>query len=132
MHVVSACPLCVSSIIWQPRAGAWALTVVCKATFRLEPGECRLAALQEAPIEDDVYGETGGSLRAPSDLAPMKPRADVILVGHAFTPGRQPARSLRARLTVAEIDKAIDVWCDRIFWQDGRLLVGQPFTQMPL
>ncbi|APR78298.1 D-alanyl-D-alanine carboxypeptidase [Minicystis rosea] len=130
MHVVSASPLRVASIVFQPRRGAFALTVVCKATFQLEPDVCRLAVAQEDPIQDDILGESG--LRAPSDLVPMKPRADVILVGHAFAPGGQPARTVRARLVVGEIDKSIDVFCDRIFWQDGRLLEGQPFTQMPI
>jgi hypothetical protein len=132
MDVVSSCPLRVASIVWQPWAGAWALTIVCRATFRIEPGVCSLAEAQEDPRSDDAPWDGGASLHAPSDLVPLKPRADVLLVGHAFAPGGQPARVLTARMEVGAIDKSVEVWCDRIFWQDGRLLEGQPFTRMPL
>src|SRR5690242_16432450 len=134
MDVISTCPLRVASVIWQPRTGAWALTVVCKATFQLQPGVSPLAAAQEPPAEHDVHWEEdeSRSLRAPADLVPFKDGADVLLVGHAFAAGAQPARVLPVRLAVGEVDKRVDVWCDRIFWQDGRLLEGQPFTRMPL
>src|SRR4051812_6852699 len=123
MDVVSTCPLRVASIVWQPRSGAWALTVVCKATFALEPGMCRLVDPQEDPADDDGYwdDDEARSLYAASDLVPFKARADVLLVGHAFAPRGEPARVLRARLIVGKIDKSVEVWCDRIFWQDGRL-----------
>src|SRR5512144_1119834 len=108
MDVVSTCPLRVASFAWQPWAGAWALTVVCKATFALEPGECRLVEVQEEPIEDDGYwDDEARSLYAPSDLVPFKTRADVLLVGHAFAPGGRPVRALVARLQVGEVDKAV-------------------------
>ncbi len=134
MDVVSTCPLRVASMVWQPRAGAWALTVVCKATFQLQPGVSPLAELQEAPADDEGHwdGDEARSLRVPCDLVPFKARAEVMLVGHAFAPGGQPARRLVARLAAGAVDKAIEVWCDRIFWQDGQLLEGQPFTRMPL
>ncbi|MEP7124949.1 MAG: DUF2169 domain-containing protein [Byssovorax sp.] len=134
MDVVSTCPLRVASIVWQPRPSAWTLTVVCKATFVLSPGESRLSDVQEEPTPHDLHlgGDPRRSLYAASDLAPFKPRADVILVGHAFAPGRTPARRVPVRLNVGEVDKRLDAWCDRIFWQDGRLLEGQPVTQVAL
>lgn len=134
MHVLSTCPLRVASVVWQPRPGAWTLTFVCKATFVLSPGESRLAEVQEEPAPDDRHfgSDETRSLYAGADLVPWKTRADVVLVGHAFAAHRQPARSVATRLNVGELDKRVDVWCDRVFWQDGRLLEGQPFTHMPL
>src|SRR5689334_14796869 len=134
MDVVSTCPLRIASMVWQPRAGAWALTVVCKATFQLQPGVSPLAELQEAPAEDEGYwdDDEARSLHVGSDLVPFKARADVLLVGHAFAPGGQAVRSLPVRLVVGAVDKRIEVWCDRIFWQDGQVLEGQPFSRMPL
>src|SRR5689334_15596354 len=107
MDVTSACPLRVASVVWQPRPSAWTLTIVCKATFRLEPGESRLAEEQDAPADEDLSWDDGKaqSLHTPSDLVPFKPRADVLLVGHAFAPRGQPARALVTRLTVGEVDK---------------------------
>ncbi|HTE21215.1 MAG TPA: DUF2169 domain-containing protein, partial [Armatimonadota bacterium] len=134
MDVVSTCPIRVSSVTWQPWPGVWAFTVVCKATFRLEPGTAQLAEAQEAPTEVDAPWENDASksLYAPTDLVPFKARADVLLVGHAFAPRRQPSRSLMARLAVGEIDKRVEVWCDRIFWGQGQVLEGSPFVRMDL
>ena len=134
MDVVSTCPLPVASLLWQPRPGAWVLTVVCKATYLLRPGECVLATAQEPPAEEDRHwGEDPTrSLRCPRDLVPVKPGADVILVGSAFAPERRPVRALDTRLSVGDFTKAIEALADRTVRPDGSVREGQPFTQMPL
>ncbi|WP_437335105.1 DUF2169 family type VI secretion system accessory protein [Sorangium sp. So ce394] len=134
MDVVSSCPLPVASVVWQPRPATWMLTVVCKATFVLRPGEAALAREQEPPHEDDQHwhNDARRSLRAACDLVPVKPWADVALVGHAFAPRGEPVRSLIARLSVGEVDKSIAVFCDRAFGHDGTLQEGQRFSRMPL
>ncbi|EYF08058.1 DUF2169 family type VI secretion system accessory protein [Chondromyces apiculatus] len=134
MDVVSLSPMRVGSILWQPRPGAWALTVVCKATYALEPGESFLAQEQEAPYQGDIHWEDDDrrSLRLASDFAPFKRRADVILVGHAYAPGRRPVKSLVTRLVVGDVDKAITVFGDRSFTFSGELLEPLPYAQMPL
>src|SRR5262245_48678398 len=130
MDLVSNCPLRVASMLWQPWTGGFALTVVCKATFHLQPGIAELLEAQEEPLEDDAYwnGDEARSLCAPSDLVPFRVRADVLLVGRAFAPEGRSVRSLVARLAVGEIDKSIEVFCDRIFWQERRVLEGHPFA----
>ncbi|MCK6587103.1 MAG: DUF2169 domain-containing protein [Polyangiaceae bacterium] len=134
MDVIPFGPLRTTKVIWQGSTGGWALTVVCKATSRLEPIESPLAEEQEAPNEEDNFwdDDQAKSLYAPSDLAPFKTRADVLVVGHAFAPHQQPVRALMARLCVGEVDKSIEVWCDRAFGSDGRLLEGPRFTKMSL
>ncbi|HZF56774.1 MAG TPA: DUF2169 domain-containing protein [Polyangiaceae bacterium] len=134
MDVQSRCRLRTGSIVWQTRAGAWALTVACKATYRLLPVESPLAEEQDEINEEDTYwnDDDARSLSSASDLAPFKPRADVLLVGYAFAPKGQPVRVLPVRLCVGEVDKGIDVWCDRGFMLDGRLLEGPRFTKMSL
>ncbi len=103
MEVVSCSPLPVSSLLWQPQPSAWAFTFVCKATFYLQAGVAPLAASQQPIYEDDVHwnDDPARSLYAPSDLYPLKPRADVLLVGSAFapqgTPGALAARAARRR-----------------------------------
>ncbi|KYF83263.1 hypothetical protein BE11_37355 [Sorangium cellulosum] len=81
MDVVSACPLRVASSLWQPRAGAWALTIVCKATYTLAPGESLLALEQDEPTSAASYweGDEHRSLVLGSDLAPFKRRAEMPL-----------------------------------------------------
>src|SRR5688572_15987844 len=108
MDVVSRCPLRVASIGWQQQ-GTLRLTVVCRATYALAPTESPLSVEQEQPVERDQYlnDDSSRSLWAPSDLVPFKRRADVVLVGHAFAPNREPARSVIARLLVGSVDKSI-------------------------
>ncbi|MFT3764205.1 MAG: DUF2169 domain-containing protein [Minicystis sp.] len=134
MDVVSACPLRVASIVWQPRAGAWAITVVCKATFALLPGVSPLAEEQEDIFEADAHWDDDPrrSLAAASDLAPFRRRAEVILVGHAHAPDRIPVATLLARLVVGDVDKSIRVVGDRLFSLDGQLSEPARFTRMPL
>lgn len=110
------------------------LTVACRATFVLRPGEMALASEQELPAQGECGYPDGLSLGlyAPSDRVPMKPHADVVLVGHAFAPGSHPVRSLIARLAVSNVDKRVEVYGERAFDRDGNLREGAPFSSIPL
>ncbi|WP_437945439.1 DUF2169 domain-containing protein [Sorangium sp. So ce296] len=134
MRVSSTCPLRVASLVWRPRPEAFALTVVCKATFALEPGRSRLAPAQEAPWEVDVpWGDDPrASLWAASDLAPFKRRVDVLVVGHAHAPHGEPAASLVARLAIGAIDKRIEVHGQRAWTAGGQLTAAAPFDRASL
>ncbi len=135
MDLVTLCPFVASKVVWQANSGAFALTVIVKATFVLQPGTAQLAPEQDPILEHDRYydDDPRRGVRAPSDVVPYKPRADVLLVGHAYAPGKQPVRSLVTRFVVGDMDKSIEVWCDRAFRViDGQLLEGKRFTEMPL
>src|SRR5262245_36707106 len=134
MELVSVSPLRVTSLLWQKGPAAWVLTVICKATFDLAPGESPLAPDQEAPNETDNYWDADVTRRlyAPSDLAPLKVPADVVLVGSADAAGGVPARSLVARLIASKIDKSIECFCDRVVSHDGSMQEGAGFKRMPL
>ncbi|MDI3286100.1 DUF2169 domain-containing protein, partial [Polyangium sp. 15x6] len=134
MQILSVGPLRTGSLVWQKRAGGFVLTVVCKATYWLQPGEAVLNNEQEALNEADDHwdDDPNRSLRAASDLVPLKPRPEVTLVGYAYAPNQQAVRSLVARLIVGEIDKSIEVFCDRSFLPDGSLQEGSRFTRMRL
>jgi hypothetical protein len=134
VQVLSRCPLRVASILWLPAPSAYALTVVCKATFQLAPDLSPLAAEQDAPFEQDAYcdDDPTRSLDFASDLVPFKRQPEVLLVGHAHAPHGQAVASLLARLTIAEVDKVIEVTGDRCFQIDGALSAPARFTKMPL
>jgi hypothetical protein len=133
MDVVSHCSLPVGGRVWKPRPGAYALTFVCKATFALGPGKLALAAEQQPIHEfDRSWSESVTSLYAASDLAPRKLRADVVLIGSAYAPGGVPVRKVVARLSVGDVDKSIEVWCDRTLRADGSVAEGPPFAKVPL
>jgi hypothetical protein len=134
MEVLSRSSLPSSSLIWQHAPGAWTLTFVTKATFQLDPGQATLAASLEPIGEEDSHWDDDPrrSLYAASDLEPLKPRVDVVLVGSAFAPQGQPVRSLLARLCVGEIDKTIEVHLDRVITPEGARVEGSPFARMSL
>ena len=135
MQVVSECPLRVASVLWRAPNGGLFLTVACKATYSLRPSVSPLAKEHEDLNEADSYWDDDDerrSLSAPTDLAPMKPRADVLLVGHAYAPAGRPVEALSARLAVGTISKTIDVFGDRSLSQDGRLRGPKEFVKMSL
>lgn len=137
MEVVSSCPMQTMGFVWQSNAGTFAQTIVVKATFVLEPGCAKLAseAEREEIWETDrfVKDNTNGVLFAPTDRVPYKRRVDVMLVGHAYAPGKQPVRSLVTKVEVGNFSKSIEVFCDRGFRSaEERLLEGPRFTKMPL
>ncbi len=134
MEVVSHSPLPVASQLWQSRPGSWVVTFVAKATFDLQPGKAQLAASQEPIHVQDCHwdDDPARSVYAPNDLAPLKNRADVLLVGSAYAPKGQAVRSMFARLVVGELDKSIEVVVDRMFAPDGSLIEGSRFTRMSL
>ncbi|MFO0756299.1 MAG: DUF2169 domain-containing protein [Byssovorax sp.] len=134
MDIVSLSPFRTGSLVWQPRKGRFSLTVVCKATYALEPGESGLAAEQEDVNEHENHWDDDPrrSLYAPSDLVPFKARADVMLIGHAFAPPSEPVRSLVARLRVGELDKSIEVVGPRVWTREGELREGTRWVKMPL
>ncbi|HVK67610.1 MAG TPA: DUF2169 domain-containing protein, partial [Polyangium sp.] len=134
MDVESTCPLRVAARVWTSAHGAPLLTVACKATYVLLPGTSQLAPEQEALNEDDNYwdDDPARSLYAPSELAPYKPCADIVLVGYAFAPGRVPTTSFHVRMIVGDVDKSIEVASDRVWAADGSLQDGSRVVRMPL
>ena len=134
MEVTSISPLRVGSLVWQSSEGRFVLTVVCKATYTLTPEVSPLAAEQEGINERDNHWDDDPrrSVDAPGDLAPFKPRADVLLVGYAYAPRKTPVVSLKARLIVGAVDKTIEVFCQRLWTLEGALRLGARWSKMPL
>jgi hypothetical protein len=104
VDVAALCPLPVGIVSWQSPGRV--LTVIVKATFSLGMnGQVSLAPIQE-PLSLDRPSGVGADdeLEYASDFAPLKARADVIVVGHAYAGA--PSQSIRARLVVDELDKS--------------------------
>jgi hypothetical protein len=96
--------------------GRWQITVVVKATFVWDKTG-KAVPTDPSPIvdTDQFAGEpsTSGLLRA-SDLGPMKPRCDVLLVGELAFP--QPITMTEVQLTVgSRINKAARVFGERVW-----------------
>jgi uncharacterized protein YjbI with pentapeptide repeats len=115
------------------------LTLVVKGTFDLHPGGPATPA--EAPLyptgdehlpEDEARA---GPIRYASDFAPLKPAADLLLVGTCHAPGGEPVAECEVAFQVGEHRRVLRVSGDRDWVQrDGKWVASEPepFVEMPL
>ena len=134
MYAVSLSTLAVAGYAWQPLWGGHSFVVIAKATFQLLPGKARLADVQDdLNLVDNHWDDDANcSVYAPSDMAPFKERADVMLVGDAFAPTARGSKSLVARVSVGNMSKSLVVFSDRCIDQRGRISHGERFNRMAL
>jgi hypothetical protein len=112
--------------------------VVVKGTFTVEPdGSTHLAEEQSPLVYADVHhGDPATtSIKYECDFAPNKPRADIIVNGHAVSPTGEPVEELLVSLQVGDLTKTVRVVGDR-HWNLGFIGVRPsrrtPFVTMPL
>ena len=134
MQVVNLSALPTSTLRWLRAPGSPMLTVACKITFRLTPGDAQLAPRQDPLFEEDTHveGHPSRSLRAASDMSPQKPLPEFFVVGSAYAPNGKPARSVVAWVAVGEVEKSVAVFCDRVVSAEGAVVEGGPFLRLPL
>lgn len=132
-----------ATLIWEDLQGVPRMTVVVKCTGRMR-GDGKAAELAEEPLpiftSDVPEGEAPGDpLLFETDLVPLKPRADVVLVGKAYYPRHKPpGASVDVTLRVGSLTKTIRVFGDRKWWFPSKLTLQpeitppQPFQVMDL
>ena len=116
------------------------LTVIVKGTFTIEQDGTVSVAEEQIPVlfGDEFYDENqGGSVKFESDIAPFKPRADIVLVGRAHVPKGGSALALDVSLRVGQVKKFIRVFGDRRWKFSGPLMSEhptkpEPFTAMEI
>ncbi|HTO92224.1 MAG TPA: DUF2169 domain-containing protein, partial [Candidatus Sulfotelmatobacter sp.] len=116
------------------------LTLVLKGTFEIVPGGAAKPAEQPEPIAfADVLAEgpRGPVPQVDSDLAPFKPRADVLLVGTARAPKGRPVTQLDVGLKLGRLEKIVRVFGERRwdaggFGRDPRPSDPKPFAECDL
>lgn len=112
--------------------------VVIKGTFVVgSDGEAALAENPEPLVYADAHHEdpATSSIKYECDFAPFKPRADILINGHAITPSDKPTRRMTVAVEVGSISKHVTVFGDRQ-WERGvfglRPSAPAPFVKMPL
>lgn len=100
--------MCYSALDLQDRKHC---VVAMKVGYRLQPvpglsGRFLAQVIDDEPMalrmDDEYYGAPGEtSLREESDIAPYKPRCDVIVRGHAHAPGAAPRRRWDVRIRLS-------------------------------
>lgn len=114
-------------------ADGYETIVVAKVTFDLRPGVSPIAALHERlALESSPYGGRSNSLRRIQDIAPLKSRADVLVVGAAYAPDDASEAGFEARVRAASIDKGIVVRPPSFLERDGSLTIERGPRETPL
>lgn len=129
MELLKETPLSVAWRTWRARPPRPSLTIVAKATFRLEPGIAPLADDQpfaegERWEDDDV--ERG--LARPSELEPFKRRGECFVLGACHPPEGRAAVS-QVAFQVGPVQKKLAVFGDRT---PSTFATPEPFESMPL
>lgn len=128
--------------------------VALKAGYRLEPidaadsaGDTHRCVLLEGDaaallaMADEFEGETGkSSVKCESDLAPFKPKCDVLLRTTSYPPNGVPAECWPARVRIMDaarivIDKGLRLWGARFFrktWRGWRIGEPEPCENVPV
>jgi uncharacterized protein YjbI with pentapeptide repeats len=124
---------------WMPskiRPPQLSLTLFVKGTFKLIPGGPAVPVDEEPefPLGDVFWDEDPEkSLYYSSDFVPLKPRADLLLVGKCHTPGGRLAQACRPIFQVGPRSKPIGVFGNR-FWKGllKSMSDPEPFTEMEI
>lgn len=110
--------------------------LVVRGTMTLR-GVPRLSQQQSPLVMGDTHhGDPAtSSTRDESDLAPFKPRTDVLVRGTARAPGGVPAGQWEASVTVGSLSKRVRVTGPRAWLREGdrwRLSAPTPVASVPL
>jgi len=139
MEILNTTPLRFAPMTGRLPFPGHSLTLIVKGTFDLEHGRpARLAEDQFEPT-DDAYApedqEQTGSPRYEGDFAPLKPRADLLLVGSCHVPGGAPAVACDVGFRVGHHGRTLRVFGDRFWkhpWISSEVVSRGAFTEMPL
>ncbi len=133
LPILNPTPLPACSFAWQLEPPGHHRIVVVKGSFDL----CGDAPAELAPLQDalrgDEYcdGNAAASLSYPSDYAPFKPRADVVVLGRAYRSGQEPVALVRLELG-DQIDKQIAAMGDRHWLGSAKMSEPDAFDSIPL
>jgi hypothetical protein len=115
---------------------AFALSVLAKRTYTVaDDGTC-IVADRQIPLYDEVvtHPEKSNLLQHDLDLIPGKARTDVIVSGHAYSSGREPA--IVASVAIGERRKEVLVVGPRrcSLSAAGRVVISaaEPFERIPV
>ncbi|WP_437528423.1 DUF2169 domain-containing protein [Sorangium sp. So ce726] len=131
MDLRNRTPFVAERIVHVDAAGAEVLVVLVKATLAIHAGGRLAPAAEQVPLQhaDAFHGESGlSSVRYESDLAPHKVGTDVVVLGHAYPPGRRDAE-VQVSVRVGPIRTTLAVFGDRTW---ARPTSPAPFERMPL
>ncbi len=99
LPIVNPTTLHAATAPWQVRPPQDSITVIVKGTFDIVPGAAATLREESELLDGDAFvdDEPEKSLLYATDFAIVKPRADVVLTGHARAPKPTPAARVTFR-----------------------------------
>jgi hypothetical protein len=128
-------PFAAATHVQLDSEGQEVLLVMVSASFE-DPGRdgALRTAAEQLPVAfaDAPFGNPAlSSNRHEADIAPKKPKAEVIVIGAAHAPGDEPAPRVDVGLQAGPIRKVLTVTGDRIVAAGG-MSRPHPFRTMPI
>jgi hypothetical protein len=127
-------PFAAGKFVQMDLDGQEVTLIVLAATFQAAPrGLLAPAPNQPPPFVEDVYAgdPAASSLLVENEVALMKPKLDVVVVGTAYAPGGKPAAQVPVELKVGDIRKVLAVSGHRT-WAMRAASRPVPFVSLPI
>jgi uncharacterized protein YjbI with pentapeptide repeats len=138
LNISSDKGLALAWLVGKVRPPQHSATFLVKGTFALMNGAAAIAVDEPELVSGDRHEADDPSKRLlyASDFAAFKPRADVLVLGTAYAPGKRPVTYLTVRIKVGPVNKSLAVSGPRA-WQRGALgrsspSEPQPFVSVPI
>ncbi|MER8447172.1 DUF2169 domain-containing protein [Mesorhizobium sp. M1066] len=114
--------------------GQEVLVAIFSASFSPSDNGQLIAAEEQLPVAlcDTWFGDpASSSTRYEADIVPVKPAAEIIIIGTAHAPNGKPVREMQAGFMFAGLRKVLNVVGDRIY-DAGSYSQPRPFNSMPI
>ncbi len=139
MKIINKTPFAAETLPCLVPDGQSHLTVIVKATFDIRHRCTAEPSADQIPVAfgDELYEADRPGVKFEADTVPFKPRADIVLVGHAYPPrGYRTTTGIDVSLRVGTLQRVLRVFGDRQ-WKWSRLLPLHttrpvPYAKMPL
>lgn len=138
VDIVNETPLAVAFVAGRVKRAGFHLTAIVKGAFKLVPGGPATMLPRPLPTGDAYFDEEDvvGSCKYASDLAPYKPKADVVVTGSCHQPDGTARGKAAVSLRLGQLRKVLTVFGDRHFveqklggWETSE---PAPFRTFPL
>jgi uncharacterized protein YjbI with pentapeptide repeats len=138
MRIIIEDGLAIGWLVHSFKSGELSACVFVKSTYQLRDGAEPILVAEPEPVSGDKNrdDDTTKSLSYPSDFAPFKPRADILVMATGYAPGKRPVSRLPVRMKVGSVDKTLTLFGPRI-WKGGILgradaSEPQSFVSLPI
>jgi uncharacterized protein YjbI with pentapeptide repeats len=122
VQILNDTPLVLGWMVGKIAPPQWTATFVLKGTFALRSGEVAAWADEPLLLSGDSYidDDRAKELRYPSDFAPFKPRADVLVRAVAHAPAGKPVRAFQVSVRAGQLARSLVVLGERQ-WKRGAI-----------